>query len=63
MIDMIKKVFKIAMKFVVVALLALVAYLVYVINPFNMPAIFKRNYPEAFEKYPLKLISPLISIY
>ncbi|MBQ1451644.1 MAG: hypothetical protein II473_02935 [Clostridia bacterium] len=63
MLEKIKKVIKLALKFVLVAVLGFVGYLVWVINPFNMPAIFKRNYPEAFERFPLKLISPFISIW
>lgn len=63
MIDMIKKIIKIAFKVVGAALLGLLGYIVWAINPWNMPTIFKRNYPEAFEKMPLKLISPFISIY
>ncbi len=63
MLEKIKKVIKIALRLVLVAVLGFVGYLVWVINPFNMPAIFKRNYPEAFERFPLKLISPFISIW
>lgn len=63
MLDMIKKIIEIAFKFVGVALLGFLGYIVWAINPWNMPAIFKRNYPEAFERMPLKLISPFISLY
>ena len=63
MLDMIKKVFKIVTKIISLALMGFLGYIVWAINPFNMPAIFKRNYPEAFERFPLKLISPFISIW
>ncbi len=63
MFDMIKKIIKIIFKIVGLAMTGLVAYIVWAINPWNMPAIFKRNYPEAFEKMPLSLISPFINIY
>ncbi|MCR4747989.1 MAG: hypothetical protein K5836_05970 [Clostridiales bacterium] len=63
MLEKIKKVIKLALKLVLVAVLGFVGYIVWAINPFNMPAIFKRNYPEAFERFPLKLISPFISIW
>lgn len=60
---MIKKIIKIIFKIVGLAMTGFVAYIVWAINPWNMPAIFKRNYPEAFEKMPLSLISPFINIY
>lgn len=63
MIGAIKKVVKIVTKIISLALIGFLGYIVWVINPFNMPAIFKRNYPEAFERFPLKLISPFISIW
>ena len=43
-----------------VVLIALVGYLVYAINPWNVPAIFKRNYPEWFAAHPF--ISSLIKV-
>lgn len=58
----IKLVLKIVGKVLSLSGTALLLYIVWVINPFNMPAIFKRNYPEAFERFPLKLISPFISL-
>lgn len=60
MIDIIKKIFKILGSVVSASMIALVAYLVYAINPWNVPAIFKRNYPEWFEAHPF--ISSLIKI-
>ncbi|NLL63102.1 MAG: hypothetical protein GX241_02485 [Ruminococcaceae bacterium] len=58
--DLIKKIFKIISKIVSLALFAVLGYLIYAMNPWNMPAIFKRNYPEWFEAHPF--ISSLISI-
>lgn len=63
MLDKIKAVIKVVMRIVSLALLGLLGYIIWAINPKNMPAIFKRNYPEAFERFPLKIISPLISIW
>ncbi|MBQ0135703.1 MAG: hypothetical protein KBS43_03095 [Oscillospiraceae bacterium] len=63
MFEIIKKIVKIVLKVVGLAFAGLFAYIVWAINPWNMPAIFKRNYPEAFEKMPLSLISPFIKIY
>ena len=60
---MIKKFLLIALAGVLAVATPLVGYIVWAINPFNMPAIFKRNYPEAFEKAPLSYISPFIKIY
>ncbi len=60
---MIKTVLKIVLAAVGAVVAGFVGYLVWAINPFNMPAIFKRNYPEAFEKFPLSVISPFIKIY
>ncbi|MBO4445416.1 MAG: hypothetical protein IK036_01750 [Clostridia bacterium] len=62
MLDKIKFLIKLVMKLVSLALMGVLAYIVYAINPFNMPTIFKRNYPDAFERFPLKLISPFISL-
>lgn len=60
---MIKKFLKIVLVGVLAVATPLVGYIVWAINPFNVPAIFKRNYPEAFEKAPLSYISPFIKIY
>lgn len=60
---MIKKFLKIVLAGVLAVATPLVGYIVWAINPFNVPAIFKRNYPEAFEKAPLSYISPFIKIY
>ena len=60
---MIKKFLLVAALGVMAVATPLVGYIVWAINPFNVPAIFKRNYPEAFEKAPLSYISPFIKIY
>lgn len=60
---MIKKFLLVAVLGVMAVATPLVGYIVWAINPFNVPAIFKRNYPEAFEKAPLSYISPFIKIY
>ncbi len=60
---MIKTFLKLALAGALAVGSAFMGYIVWVINPFNMPAIFKRNYPEAFEKAPLSFISPFIKIY
>lgn len=60
MLNVIKTIVKILGSVMSAALIALVGYLVYAINPWNVPAIFKRNYPEWFEAHPF--ISSLIKI-
>lgn len=60
MLNVIKTIVKILGSVMSAALIALVGYLVYAINPWNVPAIFKRNYPEWFEAHPF--ISSLVKI-
>lgn len=64
MIGILKKLIKKAVKLLgsvmSVAIIALVGYLVYAINPWNVPAIFKRNYPEWFAAH--QFISSLIKV-
>ncbi len=60
MLLLIKKMLKLIGSVMGIAVAALVGYIVYAINPWNIPAIFKRNYPEWFEAHPL--ISGLINI-
>ncbi len=57
---MIKKIFKIVLAFAALGFTGVFAYIVYAINPWNVPAIFKRNYPEWFEAHPT--ISKFIKI-
>ena len=57
---LIKKAVKLLGSVMSVAIIALVGYLVYAINPWNVPAIFKRNYPEWFAAHPF--ISSLIKV-
>ncbi|MDD6807436.1 MAG: hypothetical protein PUD72_03175 [Oscillospiraceae bacterium] len=59
MMDMIKKVLKITGKIFTLLLIAAVVLVVCIINPWNVPAIFKRNYPEWFAAHPFldKIIS------
>ena len=57
---MIKKILKIVLAFMALGFTGVFGYIVYAINPWNVPAIFKRNYPEWFEAHPA--ISKLIKI-
>ncbi len=57
---MIKKFIKLALAFGLVGFTGFMGYVMVLINPWNMPAIFKRNYPEWFEAHPA--ISALIKI-
>lgn len=59
--DLIKKLLKLVLAVVLFVVVLLVAAVVVVINPWNVPAIFKRNYPDWFEAHPF--ISGLIKIY
>lgn len=58
--SLLKKVLLLVLAAASVVIMAVLAVVIVYINPFNMPAIFKRNYPEWFEAHPF--ISSLISV-
>jgi len=58
--DMIIKLIKLALVFVLLVVIGLLAVGICVINPWNTPAIFKRNYPEWFAAHPF--LDAIISV-
>lgn len=58
--DMIIKLIKLALVFVLLVVMGLLTVAVFVINPWNTPAIFKRNYPEWFAAHPF--LDAIISV-
>ncbi|MCQ2487116.1 MAG: hypothetical protein MJ129_04210 [Clostridia bacterium] len=58
--SLLKKIIKLVLAVAGLLIAAVLAVVIVYINPFNMPAIFKRNYPEWFEAHPF--ISSLISV-